>query len=168
MSTEKPDIQKISADELRSDLDKVLARVSRNESVVVVEQDGRPLASIVHADELERLRRLEAEWEEPFGVVDRLRAAFNDLSDEEIERDVSEALALARLRRDLNARMPEVSQPTDPVGRTFWDPVSLSVLVREQGVAPVTNVGDLAGDFWPDDEGLDDFTAWLRTARRRG
>jgi prevent-host-death family protein len=105
MSTAKPDIQKLSADELRSDLDTVLARVSRNESVVVVEQDGRPLATIVQTDELERLRRLEAEWEKPFEVIDRLRAAFADLSEEEIVRDVAEVISRTRTAGRRSDRM---------------------------------------------------------------
>ena len=96
MSTPKPDVQSLSAAELRSDLDTVLARVARNESVVVVEQDGKPLAAIVQVDELKRLRRLEVEWERPFAVVDRMRTAFADLSEEEIERNVTEVIAHAR------------------------------------------------------------------------
>ena len=108
MSTARPGVQKLSADELRSDLDTALARVSRNESAMIVEQDGKPLATIVQADELERLRRLEAEWERPFAVIERMRAAFTDLSEDEIERDVADAVTRTRaaVRQSTGAREP--------------------------------------------------------------
>ena len=85
MATAKPNKQTLSTADLRRDLDGVLADVASNEAQVVVEQDGKPLVAIIQPDELERLRRLEAEWEKPFALIDRMRAAFADLSEEEIE-----------------------------------------------------------------------------------
>jgi PHD/YefM family antitoxin component YafN of YafNO toxin-antitoxin module len=94
--TAKPNRQTLSPAELRSDLDTVLARVAQNDSFVVVERDGRPVAAIVQAQELERLRRLDDEWRRPFAVIDQMRAAFADLSEEDIERDVADVIARTR------------------------------------------------------------------------
>jgi hypothetical protein len=38
----------------------------------------------------------EAQWSEPFAVIERMRAAFADLSEEEIERDVADIIARTR------------------------------------------------------------------------
>lgn len=39
-------------------------------------------------------------------------------------------------------------------------------LAEEQGVKPLARIEDLAGDFWPSDEGPDDFINALREWRR--
>ena len=39
-------------------------------------------------------------------------------------------------------------------------------LAKRQGVKPVNNVEDLKGDFWPEEESLDDFLSWLRAIRQ--
>lgn len=41
-------------------------------------------------------------------------------------------------------------------------------LAASQGVKPIRNVADLHGDFWPEDEGPDDFITALREWRREG
>ena len=57
----------------------------------------------------------------------------------------------------LSARM----QPLAARGRSFFSetPITLSELARQQGVRPVSDPDDLTGDFWPDDEAVDDFIA---------
>jgi hypothetical protein len=39
-------------------------------------------------------------------------------------------------------------------------------LAKQQGVAPIRDINELKGDFWPEDESIDDFLAWLRATRR--
>jgi hypothetical protein len=56
-------------------------------------------------------------------------------------------------------------QPVDRNGRAFWDSASLEQLVAEQGVVPIQDIAELAGEFWPDDEDPDDFIFWLRHCR---
>ena len=60
---------------------------------------------------------------------------------------------------------PAAHQPTNRHGRTFRDSASLEQLIAEQGVTPIQNIDELAGDFWPEDEGPDDFVNWLRKER---
>ena len=40
-------------------------------------------------------------------------------------------------------------------------------LAREQGVLPIRNFDDLLGDFWPEDESVDEFIEEIRALRRR-
>jgi hypothetical protein len=61
-----------------------------------------------------------------------------------------------------------IVQPVDQYGRTFWESPSLRQLAAEQGVEPIRDVRELAGGFWPKDEGPDEFVDWLREQRRRG
>ena len=44
----------------------------------------------------------------------------------------------------------------------------LEELAHAQGVAPVTNFDDLLGDFWPEDESVDDFLEARERWRREG
>lgn len=41
-------------------------------------------------------------------------------------------------------------------------------LAAEQGVRPIGDLSELAGDFWPEDESIDDFIATVREWRREG
>jgi len=41
-------------------------------------------------------------------------------------------------------------------------------LIEQQGVAPIVNIDELRGDFWPEAESTDDFLAWLRVTRQEG
>lgn len=41
----------------------------------------------------------------------------------------------------------------------------LEALAEEQGVSPVADAGDLVGDFWPEDESVDEFVAAVREWR---
>ena len=39
-------------------------------------------------------------------------------------------------------------------------------LARRQGVKPIKSVKELQGDFWPEDESVDEFLEWLREIRQ--
>ncbi|HEY0006886.1 MAG TPA: hypothetical protein VGB17_19050 [Pyrinomonadaceae bacterium] len=39
-------------------------------------------------------------------------------------------------------------------------------LAKKQGVKPISRVEDLQGDFWPEQESMDEFLSWLRTTRQ--
>ena len=46
-------------------------------------------------------------------------------------------------------------------------PLDLDELAAQQGVKPVARFEDLLGDFWPEDERIEDFLAWLDESRGR-
>jgi hypothetical protein len=39
-------------------------------------------------------------------------------------------------------------------------------LARQQGVKPIHDIKELQGDFWPDDDSVDDFLALVRAIRQ--
>ena len=48
----------------------------------------------------------------------------------------------------------------------FWKPKTLEEIILSQQVSPVTNIDELAGDFWPEDESVDDFIDYIYQQRR--
>ncbi|MCP4696798.1 MAG: type II toxin-antitoxin system VapB family antitoxin [Gammaproteobacteria bacterium] len=48
----------------------------------------------------------------------------------------------------------------------FGKTASLEELIQQQGINPVTDIRDLAGDFWPENESIDDFVKFIRQQRR--
>jgi hypothetical protein len=39
-------------------------------------------------------------------------------------------------------------------------------LAEQQGVKPIRNMAELQGDFWPEEESVDEFLSWLRDLRQ--
>jgi antitoxin (DNA-binding transcriptional repressor) of toxin-antitoxin stability system len=74
----------------------LLARVSRGETRVLVEQGGTALAALVSPVDLERLTRLDAERDARFAAIEAIWARNVDRDPEETERDVAEAIAELR------------------------------------------------------------------------
>ena len=75
----------------------------------VIEKDGRPAAAIVSPADLEALQRLEHQREEAFKVLDRMSAAFADVPEEELEREIE--LALAEVRAESRAAAAKARPP---------------------------------------------------------
>lgn len=62
-------------------------------------------------------------------------------------------------------------KPTKPVPPLPPRPrplVSAEELARQQGVKPITDISELYGDFWPEDETCDEFLEWLYESRKAG
>jgi hypothetical protein len=62
-------------------------------------------------------------------------------------------------------KMPPVPAHMIPT-LDFWRTKTVEELAEEQGIKPVENPDELLGDFWPEDENIDDFLLWLRRLRR--
>ena len=106
-ATTTPMTQTIAASAARQQFSQLLNQVFRREMRVVIEKSGIPVAALVSADDLQRLRRYEVERKENFAVLDRMREAFQDVPAEEIEREV--ARAIAEVRAEKRARTPGAS-----------------------------------------------------------
>ena len=49
---------------------------------------------------------------------------------------------------------------------SFWTGTTIDELAKTQGVTPIRSIDDLWGDFWPEDESVDDFIDTIRLWRR--
>jgi hypothetical protein len=52
------------------------------------------------------------------------------------------------------------------ITQAFYTHISLEDLARQQGVKPVSDPSTLAGDFWPEDEDIEEFIATIRQWRK--
>lgn len=91
-----PTTQTIKASDARQRFSELINKVFRRETRVIVEKSGIPVAAIISAQDLELLKRLEAEHEREFAILKEIGEAFRDVAPEEIEREVSRAIAEAR------------------------------------------------------------------------
>jgi prevent-host-death family protein len=96
MSERTPDTETLSIAELGGDLRSLVGNVSQQQVRVIVEENGAPVAALVSIDDLRRWMRFERDREERFAVIDRMREAFADIPAEEIEEEVSRAVAEVR------------------------------------------------------------------------
>lgn len=96
--------QTLKASDVRSNWSQLLNKVFKEQVRVIVEKSGIPIAAVISADDLARLTRLETERNERFKVLNRMREAFKDIPDEEIERQVDKAVAEVRTSKNSAAR----------------------------------------------------------------
>ena len=108
---EQPTTETMKISEVKQQLNRLVNRVYRHETRVMVEKSGIPVAGIVSAEDLRRLDRLDRERAERFQALDEFAAGFADQSPEEIERET--AKALAEVRAEMRAeRQEEVGRTT--------------------------------------------------------
>ena len=92
----QPASRTIKASQLPQQWPEMQDQVARREIRVVVEEGGVPIAAIVSSADLEALKRLDEERYRAVEALERMRAAFKDVPDEELEREVNRAIAEVR------------------------------------------------------------------------
>ena len=96
---EQPATETMKISEVKQQLNRLVNRVYRHETRVLVEKSGIPVAGIVSIQDLQRLDRLDHERAEHFKVLKEFAAGFADQSPEEIERETARAIAEVRAER---------------------------------------------------------------------
>jgi prevent-host-death family protein len=94
--------QTINASTARQEFSKILNKVFREETRIVVEKSGIPVAAIISAEDLKRLDQLEKERSDRFRILDEVKAAFRDIPEAEIENETDKAIN--RVRQTTGAR----------------------------------------------------------------
>lgn len=107
MHTAPPPIRIIAleGESPESTLSRVVRQVSQSEARILVEEKGVPVAAVISADELQRLSELDREREDRFSVIDRVRAAFAGVPDDEIEEETDQILD--RIRATAHTTYPD-------------------------------------------------------------
>lgn len=98
-----PDIQTIQISDVTEPFLRLVSRVARAETRIVVERDGEPIAALVSAEDLRRLRDLDRAWEERTRVIERFSQAFEDVPADEAEVDVARIIEERRKLRNSGA-----------------------------------------------------------------
>jgi prevent-host-death family protein len=96
MSVPSPMTQTMKISDVKQQLSRLVNRVYRRETRIVIEKSGIPVAGIVSAADLRRLDRLDQERAERFKVLEEFGEAFKDVPVEELEREVARSLAEVR------------------------------------------------------------------------
>jgi prevent-host-death family protein len=86
----------VSFTEARSHLSNLVNKVAREEMRVVIEKHGVPVGALVSPRDLRDLERIAERRSQQIAAMRRIGAAFADVSDEELDREVSKALAEVR------------------------------------------------------------------------
>src|SRR5215203_7159132 len=100
MASSVPVETTMNLSETKQQLSRVVNSVARGEARVVVEKSGLPVAAIISVEAYRRLTHIEQEREAVrarlYETLGRFSDAFNDVSDEEFERELAKAQAQAR------------------------------------------------------------------------
>ncbi len=110
MREQDPMTQTLKISVVKNQLSSLVNAVYRQETRVLVEKAGIPVAALVSPEDLHQLDRLDRERQERerrFAVVDRMREAFRDVPPEEIERETDRIIA--ELRTETRARREEAA-----------------------------------------------------------
>lgn len=101
--------QVMKASEVRQHWSQLLNKVFKDQTRVVVEKSGIPVAAVISAEDLDRFKRLEEQRERNFAILDEIGEKFKDVSSQEIEQEVSKALRKLRAenrRKSSTTRRP--------------------------------------------------------------
>lgn len=94
-------VKRMSAKEARDRFAEVLGQVHYGKDTVIVEKQGKPMVAVIDMDRYERLMKA---WDDPFAVIDRIRAKNRDKDLEGIQKDVAAAVAVVRTSRRVKTR----------------------------------------------------------------
>jgi prevent-host-death family protein len=89
-------VERMGAREARNRFADLVGSVHYGGQVVIVERSGKPMVAVIP---VEMYQQLIAEREARFQILDRVRSRVPDVPEEEVERDVAEAIAAVRLDR---------------------------------------------------------------------
>jgi PHD/YefM family antitoxin component YafN of YafNO toxin-antitoxin module len=93
---EQPITQTMNISDARAQLGQVATKVYHQETRVVLEKGGIPVAAIVSPQDFALFQRLEAERDRDFAVLFEIGEKFKDVPLEELEREVAKAVAEVR------------------------------------------------------------------------
>jgi prevent-host-death family protein len=96
MREQTPMTQTKTISEVKTSLSTLVIEVSQNETRVLIEKDGTPVAALVSAEDLRTLSHLDEKRAARRRVVDAMREPFRDVPPEEIERETAKAVAEVR------------------------------------------------------------------------
>ena len=87
----------VSADDARDRFDDLLAHAAAGRGRrVVIERAGKPAAALISIADLELLDLLREQRAQRFKILDEIGRGFDDVSDEELKREVDRAVAEVR------------------------------------------------------------------------
>ena len=96
MMGQEPARQTLKISDVKARLSSLVNEVYREETRVLIEKAGIPVAALVSLEDLERLAQLDQERAERRRVLESMREPFRGVPAEEIERETEKAVAEVR------------------------------------------------------------------------
>jgi prevent-host-death family protein len=96
MRNPEPKTQPMKISDVKTQLSRLVSEVNRQETRILIEKSGTPLAALISMEDLERLARLDEEDREAWDILEAMRAPFRGVPYEEIERETTKAIAEVR------------------------------------------------------------------------
>lgn|SRR5690606_26200435 len=93
-------VESLKFTEARSQLSSIVDRVFQRKTRIRLYKGNVPVAAVVSIDDLERLERYDREREASFARMEKIGNAFLDVSEEELEMRIDEAIAEVRARQN--------------------------------------------------------------------
>lgn len=96
--------QVMKASDARQQWSQLLNKVFRDQTRVVVEKSGIPVAAVISVEDLGHFIKLEEQRKERFKSLDRIRETFKNISASEKEKEVAKAVIQVRLEKKSSGR----------------------------------------------------------------
>lgn len=91
--------QVMKASDVRQQWSQLLNKVFRNQTRVVIEKSGIPVAAVISAEDLEKFVQMEEQRMEKFQVLDKIRENFKEVPASEVEDEIVKALSQVRTEK---------------------------------------------------------------------
>ncbi len=104
----KPTTERMNVSEAEGQLRVLVSKISREDTRILVEENGTPVAGIVPIEDMRRLARLDERDREAYDLLETIRSRFDDVSEEEIERQTE--LAIAEIKAENRAARERVAR----------------------------------------------------------
>ena len=96
MVKQHPETETMTASQVRQQFASTINRIAKDETRVIVEKNGVPVAVMLPISDLRRLERIDEQFHNDWAIVEAFRRPFRDVPADEIERETAKAIAEAR------------------------------------------------------------------------
>jgi hypothetical protein len=104
----KPATERMKVTEVEGRLQGLVNELSRDDTRILLEEGGVPVAGIVPIEDMRRLARLDEREQEAYELLEAIRSRFDDVSEEEIERQTE--LAIAEIKAENRAARERIAK----------------------------------------------------------
>jgi prevent-host-death family protein len=119
MTEQEPSTQTMKISDVKAKLSSLVKEVYRQQTRVLVEKAGIPVAALVSVQDLQRLAQLDEQRAERRRVLESMREPFRGVPAEEIERET--AKAVAEVRAEMAAERERRFAVIDQMREAFKD-----------------------------------------------
>ncbi len=91
--------QVMKSSEVRQQWSQLLNSVFREQTRVVVEKSGIPIAAVISNEELKRFIQLDEQRKKRFKALDKMREAFKGVPAKKLEQEINKAIDEVRLEK---------------------------------------------------------------------